>query len=198
MPFPITRILVTLSTFQKELTRNKVIKKIIILEKKCQDLDHDVKVVKASRQNTLDELIESMRDYKIHKPEVNNKLHHAESFIDKLETKIELAVQNIHSYVCKITEDFLTDYKDLKQENTGLSREFKRSLQEYRGFITEMTQSQDRQAWSTEKNTKRNLVPLKEELIKDQRSSNQLFKNLNISVSTITRKRKTKQRYFYF
>jgi hypothetical protein len=153
-----------LHSYIMEMKRNDCIQRMVKLERKQQNLEHDLQLAAKSRIQSFNELMESMKDYRHTKNDFRQRIELLEAYVQKLNNKLNSSVKQISDHVNRITEDFLSDYQDLKEENIGISREFKRSLKEYRSFITEQSKSQTRikMSRSTERNTKVNLLTFRD------------------------------------
>ena len=129
------------TNFQRMLERTDVYNKIFKIEKVCQNLIHDVDLMKANKFKNLEELVDNMNDYRTTKYDILKKLDLIEANMKKMGNKMRISIGAITEHVNITTQDFLKDFQNLKHENNGILREFKRSAQEYRSFISEVEKS---------------------------------------------------------
>ena len=104
-------------------------------------MEHDIQVIKAGKHKIIDELIESMQEFKSTKWEFSNKFIMIEDQIDHLQEQFNSSLSNFKSFMNKTTDNFITEYQDMKYENENISRELKRSLNDYRSILSKLENS---------------------------------------------------------
>ncbi|CAI2359852.1 unnamed protein product [Moneuplotes crassus] len=115
--------------------RNKIQDRVKKLEKLLQVYSHDIDLLKASKMAKMDELMNTMHDYRNTKLSLESKISSLVSQLDKATSRLTDSIDSVKSHVDRTTQNFIQEFNNLKHENEGILREFKRVMEEYRTLV---------------------------------------------------------------
>ena len=127
--------------FQKMLDKTNIYEKFKNLEKQCKNSEFNALV---PRIEIIDELADSMSDYRNSKNKIFNWVDELNKKFKMLENKVIWSINSITEQVNNTTQDFIQEFQNMKHENNGILREFKRSMQKYRTLVKEFEKSPER------------------------------------------------------